>query len=54
MEGSTPAVLAELAGLIADGSLEVPIAATYPLEQVREAFRALEQDHPLGKIVLLP
>jgi len=54
MEGSSPAVLAELAGLIADGSLEVPIAATYPLEQVREAFRALEEDHPLGKIVLLP
>jgi NADPH:quinone reductase-like Zn-dependent oxidoreductase len=54
MEGSTPAVLAELAGLIAGGSLEVPIAATYPLEQVREAFRALEEDHPLGKIVLLP
>jgi NADPH:quinone reductase-like Zn-dependent oxidoreductase len=54
MEGSTPAVLAELADLIADGKLEVPIAATYPLDQVREAFRALEEDHPLGKIVLLP
>jgi len=30
-------VLAELAGLIADGHLEVPIANVYPLAQVREA-----------------
>ncbi|HEX6450485.1 MAG TPA: NADP-dependent oxidoreductase [Trebonia sp.] len=30
-------VLAELAGLIADGQLEVPIANVYPLAQVREA-----------------
>jgi NADPH:quinone reductase-like Zn-dependent oxidoreductase len=51
---STAEVLAELAGLIADGRLEVPIAATFPLEQVADAFRMLEQDHPLGKIVLVP
>jgi NADPH:quinone reductase-like Zn-dependent oxidoreductase len=54
MAGSKPEVLAELAGLIADGQLEVPIAATFPLEQVKEAFRVLEEEHPLGKIVLLP
>ena len=30
-------VLAELAGLIADGHLEVPIANVYPLAQVRQA-----------------
>jgi NADPH:quinone reductase-like Zn-dependent oxidoreductase len=47
-------VLAELAGLIAEGRLEVPIAKTYPLGEVREAFRDLEQRHTLGKIVLLP
>jgi NADPH2:quinone reductase len=34
--------------------LEVPIAATYPLEQVRDAYAELEQGHTLGKIVLLP
>ena len=33
---------------------EVPIAATYPLEQVQQAFRELEQGHTLGKIVLHP
>ena len=48
------AVLAELAGLIASGKLEVPIAATFPLDHVRAAFRELEQGHTRGKIVLLP
>ncbi len=46
------AVLAELAGLIASGKLEVPIAATFPLADVRAAFRQLEQGHTRGKIVL--
>ena len=31
-------MLAELAGLIAGGHLEVPIANVYPLAQVREAY----------------
>jgi NADPH:quinone reductase-like Zn-dependent oxidoreductase len=47
-------VLAELAELIAEGRLEVPIAKVYPLGEVREAFRDLEQRHTLGKIVLVP
>jgi NADPH:quinone reductase-like Zn-dependent oxidoreductase len=53
-QGASRAVLEELSALAADGRLDIPIAATYPLEQVREAYRALEEDHPLGKIVLLP
>ena len=52
--GASVAVLAELAASIAAGELEIPIAQTYPLEQVREAYRELEQRHTLGKIVLLP
>jgi len=48
------AVLAELARLVAAGELEVPIAATFPLGDVRDAFRLLEQGHTRGKIVLLP
>jgi NADPH:quinone reductase-like Zn-dependent oxidoreductase len=47
-------VIAELVGLIAEGRLEIPIAKTYPLTEVREAFRDLEQRHTLGKIVLEP
>jgi NADPH:quinone reductase-like Zn-dependent oxidoreductase len=52
--GTGASTLAELAADVANGSLEVPIAATYPLEQVRDAYAELEQGHTLGKIVLLP
>lgn len=47
-------VLAELAALIEDGELEVPIAKTFPLERVRDAFAELERRHTRGKIVLVP
>ena len=52
--GASATVLAELARLIAVGELEVPIAATYALAQVRDAYARLESGHILGKIVLLP
>jgi NADPH:quinone reductase-like Zn-dependent oxidoreductase len=50
----TPDVLTELAGLVAAGRLEVPIARTYPLDQVQDAFREIEPRHTHGKIVLHP
>src|SRR6185312_13458441 len=53
-DASDARVLAELAGLVAEGELEVPVAAVYPLDQVKEAYRALEQRHTRGKIVLRP
>jgi NADPH:quinone reductase-like Zn-dependent oxidoreductase len=46
--------LVALADLVAKGELEIPIARTYPLSEVRDAFRDLEQRHTLGKIVLVP
>jgi NADPH:quinone reductase-like Zn-dependent oxidoreductase len=52
--GASAATLQELAQLIAAGELEVPIAATYPLDQVREAYARLATGHVRGKIVLLP
>ncbi len=52
--GASASVLAELAGLIAAGELEVPIAATFPLDRVQDAYRQLAEGHILGKIVLLP
>ena len=51
---ATAPLLAELVGLVADGSLELPIARTYPLSQVRDAYRELADRHTRGKIVLLP
>ncbi|WP_329493646.1 zinc-binding dehydrogenase [Kitasatospora herbaricolor] len=47
-------MLAEPAGLIADGHLEVPIASVYPLAQVREPCTELEGRHTHGRIVLRP
>ncbi len=52
--GSSPEVLAELAGMIDRGELEVPIAEVFPLDEVRDAYRELEQRHTRGKIVLIP
>jgi NADPH:quinone reductase-like Zn-dependent oxidoreductase len=52
VQGTSQAVLAELAGQAAAGRIQVPISATYPLAEVREAFRYLENEHPLGKVVL--
>jgi NADPH:quinone reductase-like Zn-dependent oxidoreductase len=52
--GASTANLADLAKLIAAGEVEVPIAATYPLDQVQDAYRELASGHTRGKIVLLP
>jgi NADPH:quinone reductase-like Zn-dependent oxidoreductase len=54
LAGARAEVLAELAGLVDSGRLDVPIARTYPLAEVRDAYRELEQRHTLGKIVLIP
>jgi NADPH:quinone reductase-like Zn-dependent oxidoreductase len=50
---ASASLLAEQARLVADGSLEIPIANTYPLERVRDAFVELADRHTHGKIVLL-
>ena len=52
--GASAGTLAQLAGLIAAGQLEVPIAATFPLTDVRDAYRLLAGGHIRGKIVLIP
>lgn len=46
--------LSALAEQIAAGHLAFPIAATYPLDRVREAFTALDGAHAPGKIVVVP
>jgi NADPH:quinone reductase-like Zn-dependent oxidoreductase len=52
--GASAETLSQLAALIDEGALEMPIAATYPLDQVREAYAELERNHTRGKIVLVP
>jgi NADPH:quinone reductase-like Zn-dependent oxidoreductase len=45
-------VVAKLADLLASGGLELPIKARFPLEQVSDAYREVENRHGLGKIEL--
>jgi NADPH:quinone reductase-like Zn-dependent oxidoreductase len=53
-EGANVDVLDELAAMISDGTLEIPIARVYPLSEVRDAYWELERRHIRGKIVLEP
>jgi NADPH:quinone reductase-like Zn-dependent oxidoreductase len=52
--GASDATLEELAGLVAAKELEIPLAATYPLTEVRAAYTELAKGHTRGKIVLIP
>jgi NADPH:quinone reductase-like Zn-dependent oxidoreductase len=53
-DAATAAVVAELADLVAQGQLDVPIAGVFPLDDVRNAYRQLEKRHSRGKLVLRP
>ena len=46
--------LTRLAELAAAGSLRVEVAQTYSLEQVADAFRASQDGHTRGKLVIVP
>ncbi len=47
-------VRSELVAMAARGDLVVPMAATYPLDEMHEAMRRLTSGHPGGKIALIP
>jgi NADPH:quinone reductase-like Zn-dependent oxidoreductase len=53
-DASSAAVVAELAGLVARGELDVPIGGVFALDDVRDAYRELEKRHSRGKLVLRP
>jgi NADPH:quinone reductase-like Zn-dependent oxidoreductase len=53
-EVGTTENLAIVAELAATGQLDIPIARTYPLDDVRDAYRQLAERHTHGKVVLLP
>jgi NADPH:quinone reductase-like Zn-dependent oxidoreductase len=52
-EGAVPR-LAEVAGLVRQGRLQLPVAESYPLEQAAEAYRRSREGHVRGKLVLVP
>jgi NADPH:quinone reductase-like Zn-dependent oxidoreductase len=52
--GASAATLGELAGLVAAKEIEVPLAQTFSLSDVRAAYAKLAKGHLRGKIVLIP
>ena len=52
MAAPTPVNLQRLAGLLADGTLLVPIQATYDLAQAPDALAALGTTHTQGKLAI--
>jgi len=49
---AAPGALEKLAGLIATGRLRVPIAASFPVEQIRAAVELQAGRHVKGKVVI--
>ncbi len=52
MAAPTPENLQRLGALLADGSLRVPVQATYELAQAPEALAALRGQHNQGKLAI--
>jgi len=52
-EGAVPR-LTEVAGLVRQGRLQLPVAQSYPFEQAAEAYRRSREGHVRGKLVLVP
>jgi NADPH2:quinone reductase len=52
MAASTPENLARLARLLADGTLRIPVQATYELVQAPDALAALANTHTQGKLAI--
>jgi NADPH:quinone reductase-like Zn-dependent oxidoreductase len=52
--GASAAALGELAALAEAKEIEIPLAQTFPLGDVRAAYAQLAKGHVRGKIVLIP
>ena len=52
MAAPTAANLQRLGQLLADGTLRVPVQATYPLDQAPQALAALTGEHTQGKLAI--
>ena len=52
MASPTPENLQRLAALLADGTLRIPVQATYDLAQAPEALTALAGTHTQGKLAI--
>ena len=52
--GGQAARPAQIAGLLADGRLQMPVAGTYPLDRIGDAYTESAGGHVRGKLVLIP
>jgi NADPH2:quinone reductase len=52
MAAPTAENLQRLGALLADGALQIPVQATYPLAQAPEALAALSGEHTQGKLAI--
>jgi NADPH:quinone reductase len=52
MAAPTPENLQRLGGMLADGTLRVPVQATYDLAEAPDALTALATSHTLGKLAI--
>ena len=52
MAAPTPENLQRLGALLADGTLRIPVQATYELAQAPEALAALPGEHTQGKLAV--
>jgi NADPH:quinone reductase-like Zn-dependent oxidoreductase len=53
MAKPSSADLREIGALIDGGQVKVTLAKTYPLAEVADAHRFIEDEHPRGKVVLI-
>jgi NADPH:quinone reductase-like Zn-dependent oxidoreductase len=49
---AAPGAIEEIAQLVATGRLRVPVAATFPVEQIRAAVELQAGRHVHGKVVI--
>jgi NADPH:quinone reductase-like Zn-dependent oxidoreductase len=49
---AAPGTLEEIAGLVAEGRLRVPVAASFPMERIRDAAELQAGRHVHGKVVV--
>lgn len=53
-EGKRAALLGEIAGLVANGTLHAPIHATYDVDEIEEAVRVAASGGRSGKVLIVP
>ena len=54
VHAAAPDVIGQIAEAIMDGRITVPIATSFPIEQIREAGALQAERHTHGKMIIRP